>query len=269
MAHRKTPFVYYLALWGCISTGIIYTAVGIIALLSFLKLKQGGADEGSFLVFLNQYIAGKVLIWIIMLGMVSYVIWRIYEVVRDPYGYGRDLKGRLKRTGIALSSFADVLIAWSAVGALLGSEEADKTGVPTAQRELAARMLDESWGKWALLVIGVLTCLTAIIQLWYLVSKAYRERLDIDHLALWRKRVIYVLAWAGHSARGIILGIMGFFLIKAFVTRNPEAVVNTDKAFDFLGDDVSHFSFIIVAIATICYGLFMFVFGAYYDTDKD
>jgi hypothetical protein len=45
-------------------------------------------------------------------------------------------------------------------------------------------------------------------------------------------------------------------------------VVNTDKAFDFIGDDVGHLYFIMVAAGTICYGLFMFVFGWYYDTDK-
>jgi hypothetical protein len=65
------------------------------------------------------------------------------------------------------------------------------------------------------------------------------------------------------------LGIIGFFLIKAAITKDAQHIVNTDKAFDFLGDDVSHFSFIAVAIATICYGIFMFAFGSFYDTDKD
>ena len=46
-------------------------------------------------------------------------------------------------------------------------------------------------------------------------------------------------------------------------------VVNTDKAFDFIGDHVGHVYFILVAIATICYGLFMFAQGITYDTDKD
>jgi hypothetical protein len=46
-------------------------------------------------------------------------------------------------------------------------------------------------------------------------------------------------------------------------------LVNTDKAFYFIGDDVGHAYFIIVAIGTICYGLFMFSFGVYYDSGKD
>lgn len=57
--------------------------------------------------------------------------------------------------------------------------------------------------------------------------------------------------------------------IKAGITENARYVVNTDKAFDFIGDHIGHVYFILVAIATTCYGLFMFIQGIAYDTDKD
>lgn len=266
---RKKAFVYYLALWGCVSTGIVYSAVGVIAILSFLKLKKGGADEASLFAYLDQYLVGKILVWIIMLGMVSYIIWRIIETIRDPYGYGRQLKGIVKRTVTALSSFADAFIAHSTLMVLLDKGGMVKTGLPTAQREMADNMLQESWGQPLLMTVGIITAITAIVQLGYVISRTYMERLNIDHLVRWKRKAIHVLAWAGHCARGTILGIIGFFIIKAAVTENAEVIVNTDKAFDFLGDDIGHFSFIAIAIATICYGIFMFAFGLYYDTDKD
>ena len=67
----QTTFARYLAMYGCISTGMVYGAVGVIAILSFLKIKQGGADEGSLLVYLNDYLVGKIFIWIILVGMLS------------------------------------------------------------------------------------------------------------------------------------------------------------------------------------------------------
>ena len=187
---REKAFVYYLALWGCISTGIVYSAIGIIAILSFLKLKQGGADEASLFAYLDQYLAGKILVWIIMLGMVSYIIWRIIETIRDPYGYGRQLKGIIKRTVTALSGLADVFIAHSTVMVLLGKGGMVKTGQPTAQREMADNMLQESWGQPILLAIGIITAITAVVQLGYVISKTYMERLNIDHLTPWKKRAI-------------------------------------------------------------------------------
>ncbi|MEI6950594.1 DUF1206 domain-containing protein [Paraflavisolibacter sp. H34] len=266
---KKTWFVYYLPRWGCLSTGIVYTAIGIIAILSFLKLKEGGADEDSLLVFLNRYFIGKLFVGFILLGMVAFISWRIYETIRDPYGYGTSLKGILRRGVTALSGFADALIAFSAVQTLSGKGGLEDTGQPTAQRELARQILSESWGDRALLVIGIITGIVALGQVGYVLSRAYRERMDIDQLVRWKRTAIQVLAWAGHFARGIIIGIMGYFLIKAALSGNPQYVVNTDKAFDFIGDDVGHGWFIIVAAGTICYGLFMFVFGAYHDPDKD
>ena len=99
-------------------------------------------------------------------------------------------------------------------------------------------------------------------------TRHVKKRMDIKYMKQSNKNIIHTLAWAGHFARGIILGIIGFFFIKSAIEANPQLVVNTDKAFDFIGDHVGHVYFIVVAIGTICYGLFMFLFGWYYDTDK-
>jgi len=265
---KKHTLLYYLALWGCLATGLIYLSIGVIAILSFLKLKHGGADEASLLAFLDQYFIGKIFIGFILLGMVSYTIWRIYEAVKDPYGYGNDVKGILRRSVTALSSLADILIAFSAMQALSGSGDIKITGQPTAQRNMARHLLGQDWGYELLLATGIITCIVAIVQLGYVITKTYVERMDIKYMEQGKKNIIHVLAWTGHFARGIILGIIGFFFIKSATEANPQLVVNTDKAFDFIGDDVGHLYFIMVAAGTICYGIFMFVFGWYYDTDK-
>ncbi len=57
--------------------------------------------------------------------------------------------------------------------------------------------------------------------------------------------------------------------VSTGIMENAEYVVNTDKAFDFIGDHVGHIYFILVAVGTLSYGIFMFVLGVTYDTDKD
>jgi hypothetical protein len=260
---------HYLAIYGCISTGIIYLSIGVIAILSFLKIKHGGADESSLLAFLNNYLIGKVFVWIILLGTVSYIVWRIYETAKDPYGYGKDFKGILKRTGISLSATADALIAFTAVQVIIGTDNIMEDGQPHELRQMVGSTFQENWGIWFIIGIGVIVCITAIVQFIYGVTKGYRERLDIDHFSSRKKSIIHILAWGGYSARGIILGIIGFFFIKAGILEEARHVVNTDKAFDFIGTHVGHVYFILVAIGTIFYGLFMFALGATYDSDKD
>jgi hypothetical protein len=264
----KRLFVHYLAIYGCISTALIYLGIGIVAILSFLKIVDGGADEGSLLAVLNNHIVGYILVCIILLGTASYIVWRIYEALTDPYGYGKDKRGTALRTGITLSTIADALIAYSAITALFGTSTANEDGRPTALRESVTALMEQS-GGWLIICIGVIVSATALAQLIYGLAKGYRERLGIGHLKRWIRNSIYALGWAGYSARAIILGIIGFFFIKAGISGNARHVVNTDKAFDFIGDNVGHAAFILVAAGTICYALFMFMFGIYYDTEKD
>lgn len=266
---KKRFFVHYLPIYGCVSTGIIYVAIGVIALLSFLKLKQGGADESSLFAFLNDFIIGKVFIWIILLGTVSYILWRIYETIKDPYGYGKQAGGIAKRTGIALSTIADVLIAYAAIAVLLGTDNSQTNGQPYEERQLVKGILEESFGNWLVICVGSVIFITALVQFFYGVTRGYKERLDIDHLGSTMRRLIHFLAGAGYLARGIIIGIIGFFCIKAGILKNARYVVNTDKAFDFIGDHVGHVYFILVAVGTIFYGLFMFALGKAYDVDRD
>jgi hypothetical protein len=110
---------------------------------------------------------------------------------------------------------------------------------------------------------------TAATQLIYGITKGYKERIDMEHFSRRVKNLTHILAWSGYIARGIILGIIGFFLVKSGITENAKIVVNTDKAFDFIGDHIGHLYFILVALGTICYGIFMFMLGVAYDTDKD
>ena len=265
---QKKHFTHYLAKWGSVCTGIVYTGIGVVALLSFFKIKHGGADEGSLFVYLYGFAVGKIIVWLILSGMMGFIVWRIYETVKDPYGYGKDVKGILRRTMIALSTLADALIAFAATQTILGISGSVETGEPKAERALVDQVLDLSWGEFVIISCGVILLITALAQMGYMIGKSYLERMHIQRLKQWKQSIIHILAWAGHAARGIILGIIGFFLVKAGITQNAAEVVNTDKAFDFIGDDVGHTFFILVAFATICYGLFMFAMGAYYNSDK-
>ncbi len=266
---KNKSFFHYLPIYGCISTGLSYAGVGIIAMLSFLKLRSGGADESSMLAILNEALAGKILLWIIMVGTACYMVWRIYETVTDPYGYGKDFGGLVKRSGIALSTVADLLIVYAAVKVIIGAGNIQQNGEPVEEREFVSKLLTESWGASAITAIGIIVIATAIVQFFYGVTRGYKERLDIDFYSKSAKAIIHFLAWAGYCSRGIIVGIIGFFFLKAAFTGNAEHVVNTDKAFDFIGDEVGHAYFIILALGTVCYGIFMIINGLAYDQDKD
>lgn len=270
MKHKSIrDYIRYLPMYGCFSTGLIYCGIGIIAVLSFLKIKEGGADESSLLAYLHDYLIGKLIFWIIISGTLCYVIWRIFESLTDPYEYGNDRRGLARRAGIAMSTLPDVLIFFTGVQIITGTSDIEVDGRPFQLREMAASILDEPWGQSALIAIGAATILTAVVQSLYGVTRGYKERIDIAHFSDKTKKLTHVLARAGYFSRGVIIGIIGFFFAKGGILKSPEYIVNTDKAFDFIGDDVGHFFFIAIAAGTICYGVFMFIQGFAYDADKD
>jgi hypothetical protein len=268
MKRTKKNIIHYLPVYGCIATGTMYAGIGIIAILSFLKVRHGGADEASMMAILAEYVIGKIIIWLLLLGTLCYIVWRFYETITDPYDYGKNGKGVIRRAGIALSTIADILIVYAAVRVLLGAGNFQPDGQPQEERAMVHKLLKEQ-GWWPVIGIGLGYLITAVIQLWYGITNGYRERVNIERYSQFMQKVIHVLAWAGYFARAVILGIIGFFFVKAGIRENEQHIVNTDKAFDFIGDNLGHVYFILVALATICYGLFMIAQGIAYDVDKD
>lgn len=269
VAKKKKSIIHYFPVYGCIATGLIYATVGVIALLSFFKVREGGADESSMLAMIHDYVVGRIFIWVILAGSLCYVIWRFYEAATDPYKYGAQPWGIVKRISICLSTIADIMIVYTAIRVLLGTGRIMLDGQPKEEQETVGSLLRQPWGNEIIILIGLIIILTAITQLLYGVTKGYRERIDMDRFRRSIKILTHILAWSGYFARGIILGIIGFFLVKSAITGNVKVVVNTDKAFDFIGDHIGHLYFILVALGTICYGIFMIILGIAYDVDKD
>lgn len=263
MVYSKKKLISYLPKLGCYATGVIYSGIGIIALLSFFNLREGGADESSIMMVLNDFVAGQILILLLMCGTVCYIAWRIFEVITDPYRYGSKWKGITTRIGIALSTVADILVLTAGARVLLGIGEIQSNGQPIEERAMTRSLLDAG-DTWIVVALGLIVMVTAIVQTAYGFTKGYQERVDDDGFNRTFKLIFHALAIAGFAARGIILGIIGFFFLKAGFLSDADFVVNTDKAFDFIGDNAGPAWFILAALGTIAYGLFMAGLGYSY-----
>ncbi|RYY77592.1 MAG: DUF1206 domain-containing protein [Moraxellaceae bacterium] len=148
-------------------------------------------------------------------------------------------------------------------------QKAPKNGEPIQQRQLVDTLLAHNGGQALLIAVGAIVLLTAVVLAFYGLSKRFTETIRSNDFSKGWKFAMHGIAYAGYLSRAIILGVIGFFFIKAAVKHNSAYVVNTDKAFDFVGDKVGHPWFILLAIGTISYGIYMFVLGLYYDIDAD
>jgi hypothetical protein len=260
------PIIKKLAEFGSFSIGSVYLLVGVIAILSLFGEAEDDADEERIVDFLLDLPLGEVLITLIILGLVGYIIWRVFEAFKDPYNFGSDWKGLGKRAGIALSASGYAIIAFSAAQVLIGEGGNGEED----QQVMVAQVLNWQAGPWIIGAVGLITIFAGIVQFKFVIQGDYNKRLDIDHFTSNQLKGVHTLAYAGYFARGIILLVLGYFFMRAAINLDPEAVGDTDSAFDFIGGGwLGNIFFFVVAAGTISYGFLMFIFGLHYKFRKE
>jgi len=138
------------------------------------------------------------------------------------------------------------------------------------QRLMIEDVLDWRGGPWLVGATGVLVGIIGLLEFYHVVRRLYVPRLNMQRLSRTGQRLVHGLAWYGHFSRGTILLIMSYFLVLGAIHADPEEVVNTDKAFNFIGESLlGHPLFVIVAIGTVAYGVFMILQGIYLKWEKD
>jgi hypothetical protein len=247
-----------------VSIGTVYALVGVLALLALSGTHTDTADEDRMVHVLMGLPGGALVIWGIILGSAGYVVWRLLEAITDPYDFGNGWKGLLQRIAIALSAVGYGLLAFSAARIARGTP-GDAEQSEQEQQLLVAQVLDWPGGAWWVGGTGLVLMAVGLLQFGLLARRAYVTELTMDRLSPRMRRLIHVLAWYGYAARSVILGVLGYFFVRAALTLNPAEVGDTDTAFDFIGGGVvGDTAFFIVALGTFAYGGFMYLCARYY-----
>jgi hypothetical protein len=259
---RKTRL---LARVGCVSIGTVYILIGGIALLALSGRMIEMADEDRIVALLMSVPGGAILVWAIIAGSAGYVVWRAMEVVADPYGFGRGWKGMLQRAGVGLSALGYGLLAFSAARIAYGYSGGRRDAPEEEQQLVIAQALLWPGGGLLVAAAGAALVIVGLLQFGLVIRRSYAIEIDIEPRSEGMEKVLHGLAWYGYAARGVILCVLGYFLLKAGLTHDAAAAGDTDTAFDFIGGGVvGDSAFFVVALGTVAYGIFMYCCAVYY-----
>jgi hypothetical protein len=268
VASRLRRHTRPIARFGCIAIGTVYVLVGVVALLALSGVFTDHADEYRIVRVVMAWPGGAAIIWTIIAGLAGYVVWRVIEVFADPYEFGSDLRGLAIRLGVGLTGLAYGLVAFSAARIALGAPGATETSEQELQ-QVVGQALAWPGGPWWVGLAGGVLGMFAVVQIVLIVRRSYAIEIDLDGRSRAMRRLIHALAWAGYAARGVILGVLGWFLVRAAMTLDPREVGDTDTAFDFIGGGiVGDSAFFLVALGTVGYGIFMYLCAAFYKFRK-
>ena len=254
----KSEKFNWLVRVGYFSRAILYAVLGLIALTSAQKIAQG--TDGIFQA-IEDYPAGTFILWIMVIGLTAYALFRFCSLFFDIENNGSDKKGWAKRIGHAGSGVGHLALAYSAykyAGSGSGSSSGGSGGGSGGgAQEATAGILSMDFGGAVIGILGLIFFIVAIYQAKKGISGDFMHRISgqAPDFTRW-------LGGAGFLARGVVYAVIGWSLFQAgFLSGGAEQVKT-------LGDAVASLAgegliFTLTAVGLLLFGLFSLILARY------
>ncbi|WP_028782451.1 DUF1206 domain-containing protein [Thalassobacillus devorans] len=254
------PWIRRMARAGYMAKGLVYALIGVLAFMAAIGV--GGKTTGTSGMFrsIAQVPAGNVILWLIGLGLILYIMWVLIKAFKDPQNEGSDLKGMVTRTGYFVSGVIYGALAFKAFKIAINAG----SGSGGSQDTLSAKLLSQPFGAWILGAIGVITIGYGLFELIIGTTQKFLKNIRTIKMSDHEIRIARNAGTAGLTARGIVLGIIGFFIVRTAMTHNPSKAKGLDGALaEVAQKPFGQWLLGVVALGLILYGLYQIIRGRY------
>jgi len=231
---------------GLVALGAVYLAIGIVsARVAILGARRHEQGIPAALRFLLARPNGPWLLGAVVAGLAAIALARGVEAA-----VGR--RRPLARLGLAANAIGYAALAWTAGRLLLHVEK----GSGSVQRAGVSWLFERSWGPAVVEVVGVAV---AAGGLWEL-AQGVRGRLPFrrDLLSKPLARLLAAVCRFGLVVRGLVLGALGYFLVRAAEELDPRRVKSIGGALRALSQTALGPALTgAVALGLCAYGVYM------------
>jgi hypothetical protein len=247
-----SPLMETLTRIGYGTRGLIYITMGLLAVR--VALGKGGALASPLgaIAEIGKQPAGMIVLWVVLLGLISYTLWGVVRALLDPLHKGNDMKGLIKRGGFLASAFGYAVLIMPTYGYVTGTSLASK-GSQT--QKMITTIMAMSWGRWAIGILGLAVLASGLYQI-YLGFKAGFDK-QFETYALTQKQVKLAtdVGRFGTVARGVVLAVVGGLISFAAYRVNPSQPIGMDTALaTLLHQPYGLWLLGIVAVGLIAFG---------------
>lgn len=253
MERREVPHgVALLGRAGYVARGVVYIVVGGLAVLAALGRAEGEttSGKGALVAVFNQPL-GTALLSALAVGLAGYALWRALDAVLDPDRRGCSVSGLAVRGAHVGSAVAHAALAVFAVRLVLGDG-------PSGGEQMSAATgsaFQLPFGRWLVLAAGVITVVVGLVHAVRGAVGGYEKRL-MQHPGPWLCR----LGRFGHVARGVVITIIGGFLITAAVRFHSREARGLEGALDALREQpFGLWLLLATALGLTAFGVWSFV----------
>lgn len=254
-AREAAPWVEKLARLGYAAKGAVYSLVGALAIAAALGM--GGQTTGSSgaMATIADSTLGRVFLVILALGLAGYTIWGLVRAIHNPENDGTG-----HRIFYAITAGIYALLTVEAVRLALGGSGGGGSGGDSADH-WSARLMEQPFGQWLLAAVGVAIAIYGVQQL----INAWRVDLD-DQLALNRMSA-QGRRWAvrsgrlGMAARGVVFSIIGYYVVQAGLTADPDDARGIDAVLSAMRD--TPWLLGVIGLGFLAYGIYNVIRARY------
>ncbi|MGD1898833.1 MAG: DUF1206 domain-containing protein [Phormidesmis sp.] len=251
-----------LARFGYAAKGTIYALVGILAVQA--AFNWGGkvtGTTGAFETIANQPF-GKVMLFLIAVGLVGYVIWRAVAAIFDPEHDENGAKNVLRRLTYAVSALVYGSLAIAAFRIALSIySSSGSSGVSYQQ---TAALLSQPFGRWLVGLVAASAVAYGFYCIYRGIKTKFRKKLKLSEMSQTEESWAIRIGRFGLISKGIVSTIVGYFFAQAARSSDASEAKNTAGALQVIQQQPFGAVLMgIIAFGMLAYGLHLIIQARY------
>ncbi|MGM0754036.1 MAG: DUF1206 domain-containing protein [Bacillota bacterium] len=252
------PWIRGFARIGYVSRGLVYMLIGALAVMAALGIGGSTSDSSGAFSAVASKPFGEVLLWILGIGLIGIVLWRLIQVVKDPEHVKNDGKSMFRRLANLISGIAYGSLTYNAFAIAMHA----KSSGSGSKQTLSAKLLSQPFGQWIVGIIGLIIIGYAL----YEIHKAYTEK----YTNKFKRHEMSEKEWElgrktgklGLYSRGTVFLLIGYFFIQTAITADPDKTQGLDGALSKIAQQpYGQWLLGIVAVGLFVYGVFQILKG--------
>ncbi len=254
---RDHPLLVGLGRAGWFVKGLVYLLAGGLALIVVgrsygSKLVNGPTEEASPTGAIKEVASlagGRLLLVVLAVGLVFYAAWRVVTAVLPG---SMSAEALAMRIGYLVSAVIYATFSFTAVSlARRPTQNADGNQKVT---DISGRLLGSTAGRFVLGAAGAIAIGAGLYRTVKGLRGDVTNELNLAGMSTARRTLTKRLGMIGEIGRGIAIGLIGFFLLRAAIHVNAQEATGLDGALHRLTSD----TWGRVVVAIIAVGFFLY-----------
>lgn len=238
---------------GLAARALVWVLMGVLAIAVAVGSSQRQADQQGALAALAAHTGGSVLLVVLAAGLACYALWRLTEAAFGA-GSGHGDTGAKERLASLIRAVMYGILCFTTVSVLTGSSGSSQD---RRQRGLTAQVMQHTGGRWFVGIVGAVVVGVGI----YFAQQGLRRdiygHLDEHKLDRRLRPAVTALGIFGNTARGVVIALVGVFVVAAAVTADPHDSSGLDGTLRTLAHEPFGPAVLVVAGAgLIAFGVF-------------